>query len=212
MKNLFIFTISSIIAGVVGYKVGYSKCKKHYDGLADAEIAVVKEALEKHYEKRISELKKNSIGTVKDTVAPTQKIKRPMNTKAIDEITVGTDYGKQYRTQTEPDRIPGVPGNDIKHLKKEELDTTKPYVISPEEFHDSEYECVTLYYFADKVLTDEDHNQLNNIGIIGGYPILDQMGIYDSDCLYVRSEKTGIDYEILLEERMFSNIRPLGVH
>ena len=96
-------------------------------------------------------------------------------------------------------------------MKTEEVDTTKPYVISTDEYQDSEYETVTLFYTIDKVLIDEDYNQINNIGIIGGHPSLEQMGKYDADCLYVRDTNKGIDYEILLEEREFSKLKPLGV-
>jgi hypothetical protein len=211
MRNLLIFIVGSAIAGVAGYKYGYSRSKKFYEGLADAEVASVKETIVSHYEKKIANLEKKPADSQSEPKMP-KKVERPKNNTAIDEPQKGIDYGKQYRTETTGERIPGTPGNEVKHLKKEELDTTKPYVITPEEFHDSEFECVTLYYCKDKVLTDDDFNQINNIGIVGGYPILDRMGEYDADCLYVRNEKLGTDYEILLEERTYSKIKPLGVN
>ena len=101
---------------------------------------------------------------------PQKKGSKVIKTKTI-------DYGKRYRTGSDPERIPGKPDDEIVHLKKEEVDTTKPYIITAEEFNDSENECVSMFYTADKVLTDDDYNQINNIGIVGGHPILDQMGI-----------------------------------
>lgn len=214
MKNLFIFIITSAITGVVGYKIGYSISKKHYEGLADKEVASVMKSLKEHYENKLPNNVENTKG--EDVEKPKEKKNAPIDipksaekgTKVKDKKAI--DYGRQYRTTSEPERIPGNPGNDIKHLKKEEVDTTKPYIITSEEFNDSENECITLFYCSDKVLTDDDFNQITNIGIVGGYVILDQMGRYDSDCLYVRDEAKGVDYEILLDERTYDQIRPYG--
>lgn len=209
MKKLIIFLVTSTITGVVGYKIGYAVSKKHYETLADEEV----ESLRKFYESRVQSTPKNGKGS-KDEPDVKEKSNQPIDIlkKGIKEVSKGSiDYGKPYRTDSEPERIPGNPGAGFKHLKKEEVDTTKPYIITSQDFQDSEYECVSLFYFADKVLTDDDYNQISNIGIVGGYPILDQMGKYDADCLYVRDDKNGIDYEILLEERIYSKIKPNGV-
>ena len=201
MKKLFIFIIGFIMAGYTGYKIGYNNSKKIYENLADEEIKTVKEHLIKYYTKNPSQndISKNNIN-------------KKENIKQIEDNGNKIDYGKIYRTETVSERIPGHPvDSDLDLvLKKEETDAiTKPYIITADDFHDSEYECVTLLYFQDKVLTDDDYNQINNIGIVGGYPILDQMGLFEpSDCLYVRDDKNGIDYEILSEERKFSKIKP----
>ena len=207
MKNLIIFLAFGAAAGVAGYKIGYSQSKKKYESLADEEVASVKAKLIEHYEKKSKELpnpKNSSKNEPIDSEEPSKKGSKVIKTKTI-------DYGKRYRTDSEPERIPGKPNDEIIHLKKEEVDTTKPYIITAEEFNDSENECVSLFYTADKVLTDDDYNQINNIGIVGGYRILDKIGIYDADCLYVRDEAKGIDYEILLEERTYNKLKPLGV-
>lgn len=207
MKKLIIFLAFGVAAGVAGYKIGYSKSKKKYESLADEEVSSVKAKLIEHYEKKSKELpnpKNSSKNEPIDSEQPSKKGSKVIKTKSI-------DYGKRYRTGSDPERIPGKPDDEIVHLKKEEVDTTKPYIITAEEFNDSENECVSMFYTADKVLTDDDYNQINNIGIVGGHPILDQMGLYDADCLYVRDEAKGIDYEILLEERSYNKLKPLGV-
>ena len=206
MKNLFIFVIGTIIAGLTGYKIGRDSSKKKYESISDAEIDASKKLFRDHYEKKLAEL-----GIQKETINK-EEIKKPeIADKELDikiDPKKGIDYGKRYRTTTEQDRIPGSPENNNKHLKKEEVDTTKPYIITQEEFDETNYQIVTLFYTLDKVLTDDDYNQLDNIGIVGGYPILDQMGMHEpSDCLYVRDEKNGIDYEILHEERVFNKLR-----
>ena len=212
MKRLIIFLIGVSTAAIAGYKIGYQRSKKHYENLADEEVASLKKAMEARYGAKKEE------PPVDDT--PKEKIPKidiPIDARVEEPIKGGkkkgktVDYGEPYRTGTDQ-RIPGDPGEEkLIHIKEEEVDTTKPYIMTPEEFQDSEYETVTLFYCADKVLTDDDFNQISNIGIVGGYHNLDQMGIYDSDCLYICEPKKGIVYEILKEERTHSQIRPLGV-
>jgi len=205
MKKLLIF-MAVLISGGAGYKIGFSISKKKYENLADDEINAVKKAITDHYEKLLLEkpLQKNDLVLKKNESGDIPKGLKQLEAQKI-------DYSKAYRTDNAPDRVVGEPGEEIKAIKKEEVDTTKPYIITPEEFKESEYECKTLFYCADKVLTDDDYNQITNIGIVGGHSILEQMGKYDADCLYVRDKKNGYDYEILLEQRTFRKIRPLGV-
>jgi len=219
MKKLLIFIVVAI-GGGVGYQIGFTLTKKKYEGLADEEVKSVKEKLIKHYEdKKIHEKKTSPTGEkeVEDKTPVKKKVvarrkNEPIDSKVRPTKGEGTDYSKRYRSESDPERIPGDPSETmVKHLKEEEIDTTKPYVITSDVFSESEFQCVQLFYCADKVLTDDDYNQISNIGIVGGHPNLEQMGKYDADCLYVRDEKKGIDYEILLEERTFSKLKPLGI-
>lgn len=209
MKKLFIF-IAVALSGGAGYQLGFTLSKKKYEKLADEEVASIKKILKARYEQPKKALPKDDEKVVKKT--PKKKKKNePIDSMVRPEKGGGIDYSKQYRSETDQ-RIPGdVSETMVKHIKEEVIDTTKPYVIDPITFGESEFQCVQLYYCADKVLTDDDYNQLDNIGIVGGHPNLEQMGKYDADCLYVRDEKKGIDYEILLEEREFSKLKPLGI-
>ena len=206
MNKLLLTLLFGSIGGYTGYKIGYRVSKKKYENLANVEV----ESLKKHYSGLLDKGKDIQKPKSKLTTdRPIVKDNAPINETKGKKVLTGKDYGKQYRTGTDMERIPGNPSySEITHLKKEEVDTTKPYIITSDEFQESELECVTLFYTVDKVLTDDDYNQINNIGIVGGHVILEQMGMYDSDCLYVRDEKNGIDYEILLEERTFNKLNP----
>ncbi|MFU8786310.1 MAG: hypothetical protein ACNA7U_03605 [Candidatus Izemoplasmataceae bacterium] len=209
MKKLIFFIVTISMSGGAGYLIGTSITKKKYEDLADLEVESVKRSLIKYYENKDENIEvKQKESAPKESapidIEPTKVNKKP-------ESKIKTDYGKKYRTDTEPERIPGSPGDDVKFLKKEKADTTKPYVIEPSEFADSENEVVTLYYTKDKVLTDDDFNKIDNIGIVGGHAVLEQMGRYDASSLHVRDIKNGVDYEILQEERNFDKLKPLGV-
>lgn len=209
MKKFIIFTISSGIAGYIGYKIGYSSAKKKYENLADVEVESVKAKLKEYYETvKPSKKDKKEEGSVKVDISKSSIEETPK-----ERVDIGTDYGAQYRTDSKADRIVGHPEEEPVFMNTEEevIDTTKPHIITPEEFSESNNEIQTLFYFACKTLTDDDFNIISNIGIVGGFKILDQIGLYEPDCIHVRDNKKGIDYEVILEERTHDKVRPLGI-
>lgn len=83
----------------------------------------------------------------------------------------------------------------------------RPYVISPDEFSEfDDYETVSLTYFADSVLTDEDYNLIEDIDNIVGEESLDHFGDYEDDSVFVRNDRLKTDYEILMDERRFADL------
>ena len=87
-------------------------------------------------------------------------------------------------------------------IKEDEAVGTRPYVIPPEDFGDDpDYKTVSLTYYADKVLTDEDNHVINpgRIDDLIGEDSLTHFGEYEEDSVFVRNEKRKTDYEILLD-------------
>lgn len=90
---------------------------------------------------------------------------------------------------------------------KEDSDMEKPYVISPEEFGDYEdYERISLTYYADKVLTDENDEIVDNIDEVVGSDSLNHFGEYEDDSVFVRNDRLKCDYEILLDHRKYREL------
>ena len=76
----------------------------------------------------------------------------------------------------------------------------KPYVIEPEIFgEDPDYETISLTYYADGVLTDENNCIIDpgEIESLIGEESLDHFGEYEDDSVFVRNEERKRDYEIL---------------
>lgn len=76
----------------------------------------------------------------------------------------------------------------------------KPYVIEPETFgEDPDYETVSLSYYMDGVLTDENNCIIDpgEIESLIGEESLDHFGEYEDDSVFVRNEERKTDYEIL---------------
>lgn len=103
-------------------------------------------------------------------------------------------------------------GVDLSEGKDEQVNYTvkheevrpAPYVITEEEFGEVGNEEVTLFYYADHILTDEYENVIDDIEDLIG-DCLTQFGDFD-ESMYVRNEIKDVDYVILRSERKFNDI------
>lgn len=84
----------------------------------------------------------------------------------------------------------------------------KPYVISPDEFGNSEddYTCISLSYYEDQVLADDADHIVEDIENVVGIESLTHFGEYEEDCVYVRNDRRKCDYEILLRQEKYSDL------
>ncbi len=83
----------------------------------------------------------------------------------------------------------------------------RPYVISPDDFGSVDgYEQISLTYYADGVLTDEDDAVIDNVDEVVGEDSLTSFGAFEDDSVFVRNDILKADYEILLDERKFSEV------
>ena len=98
-------------------------------------------------------------------------------------------------------------------MKNKNLNTGEandvPYVIAPEKFmeHD-DYDTISLTYYSDNVLADEDNEMIEDVEGVVGEDSLNHFGEYEDedDAVYVRNDARKVDYEILLDQRKFSEI------
>lgn len=83
----------------------------------------------------------------------------------------------------------------------------KPYVISPEEFGEFEdYERISLSYYADQILADEDDEKVEDVDNVVGLESLAHFGEFEDDSVFVRNDRLKCDYEILLDQRTYSDV------
>ena len=130
--------------------------------------------------------------------------------KAIANEEIATLYADGFPIDTfvkneETDKyeklIRGYKGEDGT-VEKEQI---KPYVISPEEFGEFGNDTVSLTYYSDFVLADEDDEIIvDPESIIGD--ALEHFGEYEDDAVHVRNENVECDYEILKSEKTFSEV------
>ncbi|NCE64134.1 hypothetical protein D1159_05915 [Pseudoflavonifractor sp. 524-17] len=179
--------ISTFIAGLaVGGAAVWYYAKRKYAFIAEQEIASVKEA---YAQSRPLQEKPASTPAVK--LAPGVVQDKPSivdYAKRVQEAGY-TNYSNSVEPKT------GVRPGKL------------PYVISPDEFGESEeYAKVSLTCFADGVLADEYGEVVDNVEEIVG-DALEHIGEYEEDCVYVRNDARRCDYEILEDLREFAEFQ-----
>lgn len=180
--NLLMFAAGAAIGSVVTWKV----VKTKYEQMADAEIESMKKYYEDHKEEE----------TVKTEVSEPNRFEPvplidPLKAERVEYSNIIKDAG--YSSEE------GGPENV----------GLKPYVISPDEFGELDhYRTMTLYYYSDGILADEDQEIIEDIDGCVGVESLKHFGEYEDDSVFVRNDRQRIDYEILADERKFYPERP----
>ena len=204
IMNKFIpFSIGLLLGAVGGFFGGYYLSKNKYLSMADKEIESVRKVYEKHFSNK-----------EENTSKPQEKksLENPVNS-SIDKKNY-KNYAGLYNgdKDNESDIISVIPEKSIgspKAPKKPKLNKT-PYVISPEEYRDSDYEAETLIYYSDKILADSDNNIIHNPNELIGPEALSTFGRYMDDTVYVRDDSKQLDYEIIWDSRKFSTVANLA--
>lgn len=94
------------------------------------------------------------------------------------------------------------------YSEKKGVDLKMPYVIAPDNFGElDDFETVSLtYYSGDDILADEEDEIVENIDELIGSDALNSFGEYEDDSVFVRNEELKCDYEILLDNRKYSEV------
>ena len=97
--------------------------------------------------------------------------------------------------------------SEISNNETESFLDDKPYVIPPDEFgaYDN-YEQISLTYYADRVLADNMDELVEDVDETVGIESLSHFGDYEDDSVFVRNDRLKADFEILLDERNFSDV------
>ena len=184
LTNLFIFAAGAAI----GSAVTWMYAKKHYEQVADEEIESMKEWVARREEA----LKRPQIED-KDTEVNRVIPEKPDLKEYVSRLKECgyIDYANGQKPEDEPEEVKNV---------------TKPRIISPEEFGEEDYREISLTYYADGVLADEDDNIVEDLEGTVGEDYASHFGEYEEDSVFVRNDDTMTDYEILRDLRCYSDI------
>ena len=93
------------------------------------------------------------------------------------------------------------------YAEKEKPKASAPCVIPPEEFGEEEdYAQISLTYYADGVLTDENNERIEDVEECVCSDSVNHFGEYQDDSVFVRNDERRCYYEILLDHLNYSEI------
>lgn len=93
------------------------------------------------------------------------------------------------------------------YTTEETVSKDEPYVISADEFGFFEdFEEITLTYYSDAILADDQDHIIEDKESIIGRDALSRLTNTDDETVYVRNEKLKVDYEICYDYKRFAEV------
>ena len=175
MKGLLINTVVFIAGVSLGAAVSWKLLDEKYKKIANEEIESVKEVYRKRFESKAIEVPAVEVEQIEPKDEPVKK--------EYSDLVKKLGYSDEEVT---------------KEVKK------KPYVIPPEDFGElDDYDTVSLTYYADGVLTDDQDEPIEDVEKLVGKDFATHYGEYEDDAVYIRNDELQTDYEILKDVRNY---------
>lgn len=189
LNKVLIFSVGAAIGSVITWKL----VKTKYERIAQEEIDSVKEVYSKKIQKEVEMETYKAMSSKYDTTSDECKV-----TSSLSDLDTSKLHYKNEEVESD---------NKDEEEEKDDMITDGPYVISPDEFgNEFDYEEVSLTYYADGVLTDDQDNIIEDVDGLVGLDYLNHFGEYEDDSVFVRNDALQTDYEILADLRNYSDI------
>jgi hypothetical protein len=183
-KNFMMFVLGVAVGSVVTWRY----VEKKYEQIAQDEIDSVKEV----FSKREAEFTEDTEVQIKAD-----------NARGKPSIIEYAAHLHEQGYTNYSDMVDEKP----EEVKEKPMIVDKPYVITPEEFGDlDDYETISLTYYADQILADDNDVIVDDIEDVVGFDSLNSFGEYEDDSVFVRNDRLKCDYEILLDQRKYSDV------
>jgi hypothetical protein len=176
MKGLLINAVVFIAGAGLGAVVSWKLLDDRYKRITNEEIESVKEVYRKKFESKTSEPDKAEARKIEPQEDPEKK-----------------EYAELIKKL-------GYSDEEVKDTVKK-----KPYIIAPEEFGElDDYETISLTYYSDGVLTDDQDEPIEDVDKLVGKDFATHYGEYEDDSVYIRNDELKTDYEILADSRRYN--------
>lgn len=166
----------------------------------------------KFFKTKYEQIAQEEIDSVKAVYCPQNEEKDDDTETTIEngyvpaEVDLNT-YADTLRSQGYTDYANANNGIVPTRPVEEVDDVERPYVIHPNEFGEIDgYNIVSLLYFKDEVLTDDQYEPIEDADDAVGLESLETFGQYEPDSVFVRNDKRKTDFEILLDPRNFCDL------
>lgn len=183
---------------IAGSVVTWCFVKKKYERIAQEEIDSVKEVFaRKEFDSGVKEMTKTG-----------EEVVKGLN----DGIRQAAEQAKEKPDLVQYAAMVQKYGGTVGEEKEVPMKEKFPYVIPPEEFGEfDDYERISLTYYANGVLADDNNEVVDDVEDIVG-DALDHFGEYEDDSVFVRCDERKCDYEILMDQRTFSEVAENNPH
>lgn len=190
MNSTLSKTLIFAAGAAIGSAVAWVFAKKKYEKIANEEIAAMKEFYS------------NKAKTGPDENTEAEKKEQYREADAAVVSTYNDIIGSEgYFSYDEAQEM-------RKHIGKD-----KPYIIEPAEYGEFEdYDLISLTYYADGVLVDDGGDPMENVDEAVGLESLNHIGEFEPDAIHVRNDKRKVDYEILYDYALYSDIKRSSPH
>ena len=185
VTGLIIFVLGAATGSIVTWQFA----KKKYEQIAEEEINSVKEMFLK---------REQDARDVEITVEPQPSVEASL---------------KKFEEKPDISTYAEILKNEAYVPEGTEMVENKPYVISPDEFGENEdYDTISLTYYADQVLVDDGGDKIEDVDDVVGMESLTHFGEYEDDSVFVGNDRLRCDYEILMDERTYSEAQKERPH
>lgn len=186
--NVLLFATGAAIGSVVTWKV----VKTKYERIAQEEIDSVKETWS-----RMNQLESD------DYTYEDEDVDEMEDTEDGFDDDVMTAYARLVNNYSNS-------GINVETGQKGEGDVpyiNGPYVITPDDFGNGDYDhdmhCLT--YYSDGVLAN-DWDEILDVDETIGEDSLEHFGDYAEDVVHVRNERLNADYEVVRDDRAYTDL------
>lgn len=181
-------TLSKIVIFAVGAAVGSAVTYKY-----------LKTTYEKLAEKEIEEMREYYIGKAQQIEESAPQEERVVDKRDTDQI--------KKDIQAYANIVKGMGYTESDEFEKKVNEVEKPYVIPPDEFGEfSDYEQISLTYYADGILADDMDEIIDDVDGTVGANFMDHYGEYEDDTVFVRNDERRCDYEVQRDERDYKEV------
>lgn len=192
MKHLTLSNFIMLgIGAVIGVVATNQYFKNKYAAIAEEEIESVRELYRSKNDEEIDD--------------------QPQETDKEESVVEENLSVREYATMLNQQgytNYANIENDDSIEKNAEGVDVKKPYVIQPEQFGElDDYEIISLTYYADKFLTDDADELIEDVEALIGRDSLSTFGQFEEDAVYVRNDRLKCDYEILADTRNYVDIR-----
>lgn len=178
--------IAMFLSGLtIGCAASWLFCRKRYARIAQEEIDSVKETYSR---RKAANMSSDTAEKASKTESVCEDVSMQQTNRDIISKNGYTNYAEL--------------GNE----KEEKPVTEKPYVISPDEFGSIDnYDKLSLTYYTDGILADENDEKIDNADEIVGNDFDSHFGEYEDDSVFIRNDHLESDYEILKDYRRWED-------